>query len=210
MNIGIVCYIDKWKDYETCKEDNAGNGCLQAYNEYETLAKARYGETKEIIGLKITVVSQQMYKQYEYLNATLRRLKTQLEKATLTAQLQAAGAKSDDSSSSSGLLGGGSSKSSQYRDCSGKSKQGLLECMRENYSLLSAQIKTNKKCDRNAKDQLISSVSKLNSVTESKLECKTSGVKECGDCLDNYDTLLSKLDSIVLKEESQRNGRYRD
>ncbi|MBR5354899.1 MAG: hypothetical protein IK122_02125 [Alphaproteobacteria bacterium] len=36
---------------------------------------------KEIIGLKTTVVSQQMYKQYEYLNATLRRLKTQLEKA---------------------------------------------------------------------------------------------------------------------------------
>ena len=67
-------------------------------------------EMKEIIGLKITVVSQQMYKQYEYLNATLRRLKTQLQKAVLTSNLQAAGAKSEDGSSSGGLVGGNSNK----------------------------------------------------------------------------------------------------
>lgn len=51
-------------------------------------------EMQEVIALKTTIIAQQMYKQYEYLEAMIRRLKTQLEKATLTASLQAAGAKS--------------------------------------------------------------------------------------------------------------------
>lgn len=186
----------------------ADDSCKTQWAEYDAYMLERYGETREVVGLKTTVISQQMYKQYEYLSATLRRLKTQLEKATLTASLQAAGAKSDDSSS--GLLGGGSSKSSQYRDCSGKNKQGLLDCMRENYSTLATQIKTNKKCDKNAKEQLKSAVTKLNGVTSSNLTCKTDNVKACGECLDNYDTLMTKLDSIILNEESKRNGRYRD
>lgn len=191
---------DDWKaDGTEALEYNKGK---REFDEHE---KAEYGEITEIIALKTTVISQQMYKQYEYLSATLRRLKTQLEKATLTAKLQAAGAK-DDESSSSGLLGGGSSKTSQYRDCSGKSKQGLLECMRENYSILATQIKTNKKCDKYAKEQLTNAVTKLKSLTKLSLECKTGTVKDCGDCLDSYDTGLSELDSIILKEESERRG----
>lgn len=55
---------------------------------------SRRSEMQEVIALKTTIIAQQMYKQYEYLEAMIRRLKTQLEKATLTASLQAAGAKS--------------------------------------------------------------------------------------------------------------------
>ena len=55
---------------------------------------SRRSEMQEVIALKTTIITQQMYKQYEYLEAMIRRLKTQLEKATLTAALQAAGAKS--------------------------------------------------------------------------------------------------------------------
>ena len=67
---------------------------------------------KEIVALKTTVISQQMYKQYEYLSATIRRIKTQLEKAVTTANLAAAGAKSDGSGSAVGGLAGGKSQSS--------------------------------------------------------------------------------------------------
>ena len=45
---------------------------------------------KEIIALKTTVITQQMNKQYEYMEAMIRRFKTQLEKAVLTTKLQAA------------------------------------------------------------------------------------------------------------------------
>lgn len=57
---------------------------------------------KQIVALKSTVITQQMYKQYEFLAATLRRLKIHLEKSVLSANLQAAGGFSDGGSSSSG------------------------------------------------------------------------------------------------------------
>ena len=57
-----------------------------------------------------------MYKQYEYIKATLRRIQIQLEKAVLSANLEAAGAESEDGgSSSSGGLARGSSKNSNYK-----------------------------------------------------------------------------------------------
>lgn len=54
---------------------------------------------RQVIGDKITVVSQQMYKQYEYLRATLRRLEIQLEKSVLNAQLEYAKGKSENGNS---------------------------------------------------------------------------------------------------------------
>ncbi len=59
---------------------------------------------REVVALKTTVMTQQMYKQYEYLESMIRRFKTQLEKAVLKTRLQTSGA-GDDSS------GGASSKS---------------------------------------------------------------------------------------------------
>lgn len=63
---------------------------------------------KDVVALKATVMTQQMNKQYEYLEAMIRRFKTQLEKAVLTTKLQSAGASTSSSSSSSG---GGSYRS---------------------------------------------------------------------------------------------------
>lgn len=102
-------------------------------------------EMKEIIGLKTTVVSQQMYKQYEYLNATLRRLKTQLEKAALTATLETAGAKSEGGSSSGGLAGGSSSNDDKTIFLAGANNcmnfldfDSAYNCLQTNVSLIIA------------------------------------------------------------------------
>ena len=86
--------------YAVCDTHLFNEGKDSIPTDTETLQKI-----KETTAMKVTVISQQMYKQYEYLNATLRRLKTQLEKAVLTSNLEAAGAKSDGSSSG-GLAGG--------------------------------------------------------------------------------------------------------
>ena len=56
---------------------------------------------RDVVALKTTVMTQQMYKQYEYLDATLKRFKTQLEKAVLTTKLAAAGADTSVAGSSS-------------------------------------------------------------------------------------------------------------
>jgi hypothetical protein len=114
----MVCVMPSWADNQ--------NGCGTEGNDYiyPSLALCsthvyNIGATtnpsydnrstmNDVIALKTTVIAQQMNKQYEYLEAMVRRLKTQLEKATLSASLQAAGATSDGS-------GGGSSGSS-WRD----------------------------------------------------------------------------------------------
>lgn len=57
---------------------------------------------RDVIAMKTTLITQQMYRQYEQMESMLRRLKTQLEKAVLTTGLEAKGASSSGSSSSSG------------------------------------------------------------------------------------------------------------
>lgn len=47
---------------------------------------------RDVIAMKTTLITQQMYRQYEQMESMLRRLKTQLEKAVLTTKLNAAGA----------------------------------------------------------------------------------------------------------------------
>lgn len=57
---------------------------------------------KDVIAMKTTLVTQQMYKQYEQMESLLRRFKTQLEKAVTMSKFEMAGADSEKSSSSSG------------------------------------------------------------------------------------------------------------
>ena len=177
---------------------------------------------KKMVGLKTTVVSQQMYKQYEYLNATLRRIKIQLEKAIVKTNLKAAGAKDDDSSS--GGLAGGGSKSSQYTDCSGKSKRATADCLRDNYRTLASQI-NNKKCDTKVKKELINGINIANILlksTDKLTNCSNSGAtaaegdKTCSmqpvtmdDCkayLGYYASAAVKLDEADADDEARRRG----
>lgn len=194
------------------------NAGITAANWIEKTSATEIAEDKEkmnhIIGLKITVISQQMYKQYEYLNATLRRLKTQLQKAVLTANLEAAGAKSEDGGSS-GLLGGG--KDSAYKNCSGKDIQEAIYCLRENYSALESQV-SKKKCNSAIKEQMakdltildgkIPNNSNYNKISEN---CKKKDkITKCDECLEEYSNGLNTLDDVRLDREARRQGRYRD
>jgi chemotaxis protein histidine kinase CheA len=170
----------------------------------------------EVIGLKVTVISQQMYKQYEYINATLRRLKTQLQKAVLTSNLQAAGAESEDGASSSGGLVGGSKKNQRYENCSGKDMSGTLYCLRQNYSALAEQI-NNKKCNNPEKKQLTADISLLKNFlgTDSKYSISWDTSKdpankeECEKALSIYNIGLIKLENYIADREAERYGSRR-
>lgn len=67
---------------------------VHAYNigEVQNPTGANRQLMKDVIALKTTVITQQMNKQYEYMDLMIRRFKTQLEKAVLTTKLQASGA----------------------------------------------------------------------------------------------------------------------
>ncbi|MBQ3785173.1 MAG: hypothetical protein II843_02140 [Alphaproteobacteria bacterium] len=125
-------------------EKNETNGDkVTTYNDKQS-------DMNRIIGLKVTVVSQQMYKQYEYLNATLRRLKTQLQKAVLTSNLEAAGAKSETGSSSGGLVGGKSDTDKEIvlagaENCwNSSSPKNAYSCIQTNLNLIKSNASTNK------------------------------------------------------------------
>lgn len=68
---------------------------------------------REVVAMKTTFITQQMYKQYEQLESVIRRLKTQLEKAVLTTNLKIASGNADDDSSSGG---GGASYRQENRN----------------------------------------------------------------------------------------------
>lgn len=78
---------------------------------------------KDVVALKTTVIAQQMNKQYDYMEAMIRRFRTQLEKAVLTTKLQAAGATSASGDADSG----GGAGSYGYGSGSGgvRTQQGL-------------------------------------------------------------------------------------
>ena len=177
---------------------------------------------KEIIGLKTTVISQQMYKQYEYLNATLRRLKTQLEKAALTTTLQAAGAKSEDGSSSSsssgGLLGGNTSSDDKTihlagaENCANKmSSDAVYSCLQSNISLIISSAKSNTK---NACKQLAETINVADTweiyKDDKKIGEYTTG-KDCSELKDlqkcnknNVTICAQKLNVKVIVKKEQK------
>ena len=59
---------------------------------------------RDVVALKTTVMMQQMYKQYSFLEATLNRMKTQLKREILTTQAEVAGAPSGSSSGSASSM----------------------------------------------------------------------------------------------------------
>lgn len=101
---------------------------------------------KEVIAMKTTVITQQLYKQYEQMESMLRRLKTQLEKAVLTTKLQAAGASTSSSSSSSS--GGGSYRSEdKYRVLAGTNNcmqvsglEAAISCIQSNVRIVMSAV----------------------------------------------------------------------
>ena len=74
---------------------------VHAYNIGETKNPGAENRAlmKEVIGMKTTLITQQMYKQYEQMESMLRRFKTQLEKAVTMSKFEMAGADSEKSSS---------------------------------------------------------------------------------------------------------------
>jgi len=186
----------------------------------QKLDSNKIAEIKEIIGLKTTVVSQQMYKQYEYLNATLRRLKIQLEKATLTTALEAAGAKTEGGASSGGLAGGSISGDDKTiflagaENCANKmSSDAVYSCLQTNLSLIITSAKQNTK---NACKQLAEAINVANAWeiygNDKKIGEYSTG-KDCSELKNsqicnknNVATCAQMLNVQVIKKKEQKSN----
>lgn len=110
---------------------------------------------KDVVALKTTVMTQQMYKQYEYLESMIKRFKTQLEKAVLTTKLQSAGAGTDSSSSSSSSGSSSSAKNKNSyivldsaKDCNLEyGTESVLQCVLSNVSMVLSAVDEGKNAE---------------------------------------------------------------
>lgn len=95
---------------------------------------------RDVVALKTTVMMQQMYKQYSFLEATLNRMKTQLRREILTTNFEAAGASSSDSSSGSSSIGGNNGIAGAENCRSAGSTSDVMSCLSRNLDRISTAI----------------------------------------------------------------------
>lgn len=176
---------------------------------------------QEVIALKTTIITQQMYKQYEYLEAMIRRLKTQLEKATLTAALQAAGAKSSSDGTESDVNWKDKDRDifmdSGITNC--KTKLGNEErfnCYRSNIDAIRNQSSFGNEPTTEMKKQLVHEMDNMQDTWGKSYEknCKFSScssnsmnAKTFRECIDKAYDCLNEVQN-ALDKEKQRNTPY--
>ncbi len=93
----------------------------------------------DVIAMKTTLITQQMYKQYEQMESMLRRLKTQLEKAILTTGLKAKGASDSGGTSDSDSFKSNDRNIHLYgaRNCNEELlPTDVLRCLNDNMNLI--------------------------------------------------------------------------
>ncbi len=107
-------------------------------------------QMNQVVALKTTVIAQQMKKQYDYLEATIRRFDTQLDRAILTNRIRTATGASGDSDGGSsygtgGLSVGADGKVGQHNTLAGARACDTLgdttlvfDCLLSNYNLINS------------------------------------------------------------------------
>lgn len=180
---------------------------------------------KEVIGLKTTFFTQQLYKQYDQLESMVRRLKTQLKKAVLTNNLKAAGAKSekDDDSSSYSASKNDYVQISGAKDCTTSwSKKEIFDCLAGNYTLIKngdkstaykKQLKQdyNLACENVAKDNLCLEKDDKTDVTKKKDVCRgTITNNNFSNCLNNLYSLIVAGKEVAADKEAERYRKKND
>lgn len=140
---------------------------------------------RDVVALKSTIIMQQMYKQYEYLEATISRLKTQLKREILTSQLETAGASSSSSSSSS------SSKTSTGGN---NGVAGAESCITAG---LTADVMS---CLSRNLDRITSAIN------SSDIGAAQRQIKTDIEVLRMYDKLEKTQDDLTTKDKQETNG----
>jgi len=188
--------------YALCSVHGYNSGNLT--NDAFSSSSAAKSEMKEIVGLKTTVIAQQMYKQYTSLESMIKRLKIMLEKATLKASLQVA-----SGTSGGGTSGGidGESESSAdvtFENCEARTAQSAVDCVRSNYSAMKPMIDKNK-ITVNIRKQLYSDKEVLEAhlnTTISTDKCATDS-SEIAIKRDKVKTCLAEIMKNITKLDAQ-------
>ena len=95
-------------------------------------------EMNKVVAMKSELITREMKRQYDYLDATVKRFQIQLQKAVLVAQAEAAGAPAAGSTS-----GGGTSLAGA-NNCMNKDRTETVSCLRNNMGLIQTAVNAGK------------------------------------------------------------------
>lgn len=144
----------------------------------------------DVIAMKTTLITQQMYKQYEQMESMLRRLKTQLEKAVLTTGLKAKGASDSGGTSDSDSFKSNDRNIHLYgaKNCNEELLPAdVLKCLNNNMNTISNATGNASEVSLEVAKQLANDFTLLNSTLSTGpegIKCDTTSSSETGakDC----------------------------
>jgi hypothetical protein len=167
----------------------------------------------EVIALKTTIITQQMKQHYDFLDATIKQLKTQMEKAILTAKLEAAGGESAKESSRTSS----NNKNTPFasaEDCSAIfSNKDKLACLQRNWTKIYNASNSGNNLDTSMKRQMEIDTGYINGIEINKTsgaisqDCKKSYTNLNKKCLLEMQSKLSNLTAAqeILDRTGLRN-----
>lgn len=198
-----------------------------AYNvgEAENPTSSKKAYMRDIVALKTTVMTQQMNKQYDYLETMIRRLKTQLKKAVLTTGLQAKGAGGAASSGGSYRSDNRNIFMAGVKDCNVEMTTiKVFECLHTNWQTIYNSSNNGAELSTALKKQLAHDygVMAKNSdpkikdtkidVNEKKVDCAKyesfSNKKNFQECLDSLAAGIRKGSEAIQQRETQGQRQY--
>lgn len=152
-------------------------------------------QMNEIIGLKTTVIAQQMYKQYTTLDKMIKQVKIMLEKEVLNANLQVAGGASSNGDSAAEKV--------EFENCSAKGDDSeTLSCLRGNLAKYTSFV--SKKLVRNdVRKQMVEDADVLDIVVNdntkfNKNECsKTMNSSAMNECYKELQRGIRAFDKAI-------------
>ena len=155
---------------------------------------------RDVIAMKTTLITQQMYRQYEQMESMLRRLKTQLEKAVLTTGLEAKGA----SPSGSSLSGGASFNSDDrnihmagVKNCLNYYQDSeLLKCYEDNLNMIVNMSGNGDNVSSELKKQLVQDFCKL-------ADQNINSENACSKIVEKYKALCNESEKAQTLDKKQ-------
>jgi len=101
----------------------------------------RREEMNRVIGLKSTVVAQNLKRQYDFMNATVRQIRTTLQRAVMTAEAEQAGAAAGGVAGAGGAGGQGGVALTGAQNCFARiSQMDRLQCLSQNLGLVTSAM----------------------------------------------------------------------
>lgn len=169
----------------------------------------------DAVALKTTIITQQMKRQYDFLDVTMKRLKTQMEKSILASKMQAAGGNATNNSdtSTSNSYAKSNVRLNGARDCNEVySTSDMISCLNNNLSVIrSASNKTDARKQLKFDSDLLKGMATTLKLSESAFDKCDDSMTNSGmtDCINAYQVQLRIANDNLKSGTSAKIGQDR-